>query len=299
MVRTLITGIHGFTGRYMAARLVGQGDEVHGLAQGDGHVVPDGVCAVHVCPLQDADALVAVIGKVRPQRIAHLAAVSFVAHGDVDEIYSTNLIGSRNLLQAVVEAGVAPTAVLLASSANIYGNSRAGILDEDIPPAPANDYGVSKLAMEYCARLFSDRIPIIIARPFNYTGVGQTPNFIVPKIVDHVLRHASKIELGNIDVARDFSDVRGVVDAYARLLATPVAVGGIYNVCSGTAYTLREVLSLASAISGHALTVEVNPDFVRPNEVRSLCGSASKLEAVIGKLDMPSLEQTLRWMIKG
>lgn len=298
MARTLITGIHGFTGRYMAARLIHDGDEVHGLAQTDGDTVLPGVAAVHVGQLQNAERLTAILDEIRPHRIVHLAAVSFVGHGNVEELYSANLLGTRNLLAATNAANLVPTSILLASSANIYGNARGGVLDETVPPAPANDYGVSKLAMEFCVRLFQQDLPIVVVRPFNYTGVGQAPNFLIPKIVDHIRRGASRIELGNINVARDFSDVRGVVDAYARLLATPEAIGGTYNVCSGRAYALNEVLDLASKISGSKLTVDINPTFVRTNEVHSLWGSAKHLETVIGQLNMPPLEETLRWMIE-
>ena len=110
------------------------------------------------------------------------------------------------------------------------------------PPAPANDYAVSKLAMEYLAKTYSVRLPLIICRPFNYTGVGQAEAFLLPKIVAHVRKGATEIELGNLDVARDFSDVRDVSSIYARLIQTPAAVGATLNICSGKAYTLREVL---------------------------------------------------------
>lgn len=86
-----------------------------------------------------------------------------------------------------------------------------------------NDYSVSKLAMEYLANIFP-KLPIIIARPFNYTGLGQSKKFLIPKIVDHVLHHASSIRLGNIEIERDWSDVRFIVQAHARLLDTPAAL---------------------------------------------------------------------------
>ena len=234
-------------------------------------------------------------GFIRP---LHLAAIAFVAHGDVASIYETNLIGSRNLLEAVVQAAVNPKAVLLASSANVYGNATGGMLDESTPPAPANDYAVSKLAMEYVSRLFQDRMPIIVARPFNYTGVGQTENFLLPKIVAHVRRKASIIELGNLNVARDFSDVRMVVRCYRRLLEHPKAIGETFNVCSGKAHTLQEILDAIRTISGHDFEVRVNPAFVRANEVKYLLGSRRKLEDLIGSITDTTLTDTLRWMIE-
>ncbi|MDD2677178.1 MAG: GDP-mannose 4,6-dehydratase, partial [Methylacidiphilaceae bacterium] len=217
---------------------------------------------------------------------------------DVDEIYATNIVGTRHLLQALVDENVAPTSVLLASSANVYGNQQGGMIGETAAPHPANDYAVSKLAMEYVAHLYATRLPIIITRPFNYTGVGQSPSFLIPKIVEHVRRRAPEIELGNLDVARDFSDVRSVVDAYARLLTAPGAVGGTFNICSGQAYPLRQVLDLCERITGHAMRIRVNPAFARANEVRTLCGDKTHLEQVIGPVAMPPLEETLRWMLQ-
>jgi nucleoside-diphosphate-sugar epimerase len=190
-----------------------------------------------------------------------------------------------------------PRCVLLASSANIYGNTTEGMLDETTALNPANDYAVSKLAMEYMARLWMDKLPIVIARPFNYTGVGQSPAFLLPKIVEHFRRRADVIELGNLDVWRDFSDVRAVAQVYRHLLQVR-PVGVTVNVCSGQTHSLREVLGMAQRISGHSLQVRVNPTFVRVNEVKTLCGSPERLRGLIGDWRGPALEETLRWMLE-
>ena len=153
--------------------------------------------------------------------------------------------------------------------------------------------------MEYLAKLYADRLPMIICRPFNYTGVGQAESFLLPKIVAHVRNGATEIELGNLDVARDFSDVRDVSAVYAHLIDTKAAIGCTLNVCSGRAYTLREVLGLVEDLSGRRLGVRVNPEFVRRNEVKVLLGDPSRLNAMLpairGKI---SLRDTLRWMIE-
>jgi nucleoside-diphosphate-sugar epimerase len=187
--------------------------------------------------------------------------------------------------------------VLIASSANVYGNAAEDLLDETTPAAPANDYAVSKLAMEHMARLWQSRLPIVITRPFNYTGVGQDENFLLPKIVSHFLRKAERIELGNLDVWRDFSDVRAVVSAYRGLLeARPI--GQTINVSSGVTHSLREVIEICSEITGHQIITEVNPAFVRENEVKTLCGDNSRLRGLVPEWQTPPLKETLRWMLE-
>jgi GDP-6-deoxy-D-talose 4-dehydrogenase len=278
------------------------GYEVHGLVHMAGNLALEGVKQLHVADLSDPKALADVMGEVQPNKVAHLAAIAFVAHGDVEAIYRTNLVGTRNLLEALVQSKAPLSAVLLASSANIYGNSLGGMLDEATPPAPANDYAVSKLAMEYVAKLYAERLPVVMARPFNYTGVGQAESFLLPKIINHVRRRAPVIELGNLDVERDFSDVRNVVQAYRKLLEAPGAVGQTFNVCSGKAWSLNEVLGMVREISGFDFEVQVNPAFVRANEVKTLLGSRTKLDALPGAIPAPvpdiSLRDTLRWMLE-
>lgn len=296
-MRVLITGVDGFTGCYVAEAFKQHGALVCGLTHGARDVAA--VDAVFQGNLHDRARLAEVLAEVQPDVVVHLAAISFVAHGDVDDIYRTNVVGTRNLLQAIIDAGVSPKGILLASSANIYGNAAVEVIDESVAAAPANDYAVSKLAMEYMARLFSDRLPIIVVRPFNYTGVGQSGNFLLPKIVDHFRRRAPFIELGNLEVARDFSDVRMVADCYRRLFGVPSAIGKTFNVCSGRAYSLMDVLHIVESITGHSMEVRVNPAFVRANEVKVLKGDREKLASTIGHVTDYSLENTLRWMLEG
>lgn len=290
--RVLITGIKGFTGRYMAAELERHGYEVRGVG-----TTPGSEPGYHQVDLNDADGLCALLSQEQPDIVIHLAALAFVGHGNADDFYKVNLIGTRNLLEAVGRAGKRPDCVLLASSANVYGNASAGMLDESTPPAPANDYAVSKLAMEYMARLWADRLPLVIVRPFNYTGVGQAGNFLLPKIVDHFRRRAEKIELGNLDVSRDFSDVRTVVELYRRLAEHPAAIDQTVNISSGTAYSLREVVSMCQELTGHRLRIEINPAYVRANEVKVLCGDNSRIRSMLGEIDTFPLRETLAWML--
>lgn len=290
--RALITGIHGFTGRYMAAELKAQGCEVIGIGR-----QPSEEAGYYQVDLADTAALQKLLAEIQPDIVVHLAAVAFVGHGVADAFYQVNLIGTRNLLEAIDACGKSPDCVLIASSANVYGNASEGSLDETTPASPANDYAVSKLAMEHMANLWQARLPLIIARPFNYTGVGQDENFLLPKIVAHFLRKADRIELGNLDVWRDFSDVRAVVSAYRGLLEVQ-PLGQTINVSSGVTHSLREVIDMCSEITGHEIITEVNPAFVRENEVKTLCGDNSRLRGLVPEWQTPPLKETLRWMLE-
>lgn len=286
--RVVVTGASGFTGRYVRERLSASGCKVLGLASRDGASSGEPV------DLLDRQALRTALQVLKPELVIHLAAISFVAHGDADEIYRVNIVGTRNLLEALAELPEPPTHVLLASSANVYGNA-GGVLAEDAPFSPQNDYAVSKMAMEAMASLWTERLPITVVRPFNYTGVGQSERFLIPKIVSHFKRRDEVIELGNIDVSRDFYDVRCVAETYARLLAKP-AGGEVYNVCSGIEWSLERVIDTLRGLSGHDIGVRINPAFVRSNEVKSLRGSNEKVVAAVGAMPPFDFSTTLAWM---
>ncbi len=292
--RALVTGVRGFTGAYVRDELKRAGYEVHGTVARAGtngleeneHVLD--ITSVHECRR--------IIGVVRPTHIVHLAAISFVAHDEALDMYRVNVLGTLNLLQACIDVGCHPQKILIASSANVYGNA-AGVIDESVPPAPVNHYAASKLAMEHLAKTWSDRLPIVITRPFNYTGRGQESRFLVPKIVSHFTQGRPFIELGNLDVARDFSDVRMVAKAYRALLESPAA-GEIVNVCSEHPHTLHEVVDLVREASGHELEIRVNRAFVRDNEVKVLVGSAAKLRQLAPTVEPIDFAETIRWMVQ-
>jgi GDP-6-deoxy-D-talose 4-dehydrogenase len=292
--RVLITGLTGFTGTYLRAILTQEGYDVHGTVR-RGESIDD---RHHEADLCDMKALREVIDRVAPRHVAHLAAVSFVAHDDAASLYGANVVGTRNLLAALAGSSVAGSlrTVLLASSANVYGNTSTDPIPESEPHHPANDYAVSKVAMEHVAALWEDRLPITIVRPFNYTGVGQSDKFLIPKIVAAFSRCADVLELGNLDVRRDFSDVRDVTAAYARLLAE--SPRGTFNICSGRTHSLREVIQTVSELAGHRIEVRVNPQFVRANEVKTLRGSPALLKRLLPTWSPRPLQETLRWMLQ-
>ena len=281
MKTALITGLDGFTGRYVQTELENIGYNVIGLTS----------------DLTDLDALSAEIAQTPPHAVVHLAGIAFVGHGNANAFYEVNLIGTRNLLDALSQHAPDIQSILLASSANIYGNRAEGILNEDTPSDPINDYAVSKLAMEQMAHLWADRLPLFIVRPFNYTGVGQDEIFLIPKIISHFKERKSVIELGNLDVWREFGDVRSVANIYKKLIeAGPV--GETLNICTGETHSLQEVVALCEKITGHKIEIQVNPEFIRANEVRELTGDNERLKGYIGDWRTQSLEETLGWMLE-
>jgi nucleoside-diphosphate-sugar epimerase len=280
----LLTGSDGFTGRHFVQS-----------AQQAGHQVIE----LHA-DLTDPVALAAQVQGTQPDAVVHLAAISFVGNDDPAAFYAVNVVGTINLLAAVAALPQPPAKVLLASSANIYGNCDTSPITEDQAPAPVNHYAASKLAMEHMARTFADRLPIVITRPFNYTGAGQGTQFLIPKLVDHFARRAPHIELGNLHVEREFNDVRMVCQAYLSLL-THGEVGQTYNICSGQAYTLQQVIETLMQLTGYSMELRINPSFVRANEVHRLCGNPSKLKRLFvqahTQLFNPSLADTLQVML--
>lgn len=289
--RVLITGIEGFTGQYLKQELERAGYQVFGTGTG---TASPGCYQADLC---NPGQVAGMIAQVRPQAVIHLAALAFVGHGNPEDFYHVNLLGTRNLLRALAEHRQDLHRVILASSANVYGNTRGGMLAESTPQAPANEYAVSKLAMEHMARLWHDTLPITITRPFNYTGVGQADHFLVPKIVGHFQRREAVIELGNLDVIRDFSDVRAVATAYRALLETPDVCGRTVNIGSGQGHSLRDIIAHCERLAGYTIEVKVNPAFVRENEVKTLIGDISLLTQLVPDWQPVPLEETLAWMM--
>jgi len=290
----LITGAAGFTGRHLIAAAIRKGYRCIALAQQKGKEV-SGAHDTLVADLLDPAALEQAIAQVKPDFIVHLAAISFVAHGNTAEIYQANQLGTINLLDAIRKSVSNIKKILIASSANIYGNTTDLPITEATPLAPVNHYGMSKVTMEMATKLYAD-LPIVMSRPFNYTGCGQSPNFLIPKIVNAFRAGKQEIELGNLDVSRDFSDVRDVVAAYLRLLETHTTAPA-YNICSGTATSLLSVIETLNGLAGYEIQVSINPDFVRSDEIKTLYGSPVLLEAAVGNYRKFILPDTLAWML--
>ena len=277
----LVTGADGFTGLHFVKQAREAGYEVFEFD----------------ADLTNPSAVQNQVNAAAPDVVVHLAAISFVGHDKASAFYDVNVVGTLNLLDALLKLPKVPSRVLLASSANVYGNCENSPIAETQVSSPVNHYAMSKLAMEHLAKTYIDRLPLFFTRPFNYTGPGQAKSFVIPKLVAHFKCRASSVELGNLTVEREYNDVRMVTQAYLKLLAT-AQVGETYNICSGNTYTLHQVIDALTALSGHTMEIAVNPAFVRANELHRLCGDATKLVETVGVLECITLNETLRWMLE-
>ena len=279
-MRLLLTGADGFTGRHIEFAAVASGHEVLPLK----------------ADLTDFELLEKEIRASKPTHVIHLAAISDVNDSHQENYYRVNLFGTLNLLKALESLEQIPEKVILASSANVYGANSGQLIKETREPKPVNQYAMSKLAMEYMSILHTVRLPILFTRPFNYTGVGHDNRFVIPKIVEHFAQGKHQIELGNLQVEREYNDVRNVAQIYLKLLQKGCK-GEIYNIASGRTYSLEVVINLLRNIAGQSLNVSVNPAFVRKNDIPVLSGDPEKLERCIGQVNWYGLQDTLVWML--
>lgn len=284
MTRILLTGDQGFTGTYIRRDLERNGIEVIGLKADLG------------VDLLDASKLQSKLRHLNLDHACHLAAISSVTHGCLADFYNVNVIGTLNLLQALRHSTNIQR-IVLSSTGNLYSGNTHKSLSEDMPVKPSNHYAVSKLAMEQASELFFDELPITITRPFNYTGVGQSDKFLIPKIINAFRNRLDILELGNLDVVRDYSDIRTVSSTYCNLLLTKHSVA-VVNICSGKGYSINDILERCSEISCHRPKIVVNPAFIRKHEIVKLVGDNTMLRSNLPETSKISLKETLAWMLE-
>ena len=237
--------------------------------------------------------------RIEPDYIISLAAISFVPDDGDESIYAVNTFGAQNILAACLKLPKKPKNIILASSANIYGVQKQEQVDENSIPNPVNHYGCSKWSMEQIAQTYSEQLNIMITRPFNYTGIGQDSKFLVPKIVEHFIQKATVLKLGNIDVWRDFSDVRWIIEAYTKLLSRPKQGLTRVNLCSGNLISVRNIIELLQQITDHQIIVETDIGLVRRADIQRQYGNNKKLFELLPNLSsVIELKETLKWMVK-
>lgn len=307
-MRALITGADGFAGGHLVQHLGATAPDLalHGTAWQTNTARPElaGLLAsVTQLDLRDSDAVAALVEKVRPDFVFHLAAQAFVPRSFEDpwETLENNIRGQLNLILALEKA--APEArLLVVSSAEVYGvvPPDAMPITETQPLAPENPYSVSKVGQDMLGLQYhiSHRMPIIRVRPFNHIGPGQNARFVAPAFATQIARierglQEPVLQVGNLDVKRDFTDVRDVVAAYYAAI-TQGQPGAVYNVCSGQAQSIQYLLDVLLGLSTVPIEVQIDPARLRVVDRPIVVGSAARLQADTGWQPAVSFEQSLR-----
>ncbi len=313
MLRALITGAGGFVGGHLCAYLLAHTDwELVGT------VYPQPVEAqpsesrlrLQFADLRDPDGVRALVDEVRPDAIFHLAAQAFVPTSFADpwDTLENNIRAELNLLEAVRRLARSETSqnrevrVLVIGSNEEYGAPRAEELPltEESPLRPSNPYAVSKVAQDFLGLQYhlAYGVPVVRVRPFNHTGPGQSPRFVVPAFASQIARIEAGLQepvmkVGNLEAARDFSDVRDIVRAY-HLAVTQGEPGEVYNLASGQARSVHGLLETLLSYARVEISVERDPARYRPVDVPVVYGSAAKFRRLTGWEPQIPFEQTLR-----
>ena len=283
-MKHLLTGANGFVGQTMQAALPCV-------------PLPDGL------DLRDRAALDAAIAEIQPDMVIHLAAQSFVpaSFENPRETFDINFYGTLNLLEALQSVGFKGR-MLFVGSGDTYGRVPEAALPvrEEHPLHPRNPYAVSKVAAEALCYQWSQTsgFEIVMARPFNHIGPGQSPRFAITDFARQVTeirlgRHAQVLQVGDIDVTRDITDVRDVVRAYALLLEKG-RNGGIYNVCSGREHSIRDLLQRLIALAGVEARIERDQTRLRAAEQRRMVASFDLLHRDTGWQPLIPIERSLQ-----
>ncbi len=289
----VITGATGFVGAHLTHRLqhdpsatqAGRGPEIHGWSS-------------RTVNLLDAARVDEAIKQARPAEVYHLAGASHVGESwkRSTEHLEIHVRGTHHLLEAIRRHAPA-CRVIIVSSGMVY-RPQAEPMTEDSPIGPGSPYALSKVAEEQLAlhAAAQDGLHVIIARPFNHIGPGQSDRFAPPNFAKQIAEIEAgappTITIGNLDTRRDFTDVRDVVNAYVAIMARGAA-GRTYNVCSGVATPIRAILDELVAMAKVAVTLETDATRLRPNDVPFMAGSAARLTAETGWRPLLSLHQTL------
>jgi GDP-4-dehydro-6-deoxy-D-mannose reductase len=286
-VRVLVTGSTGFVAQWLVPHLQARGDQVTGL---DTEV-----------DVTDAKALTDAITGDAPDAICHLAAQASVGASWKDQTatYAVNTLGALNVIEAA-QACNRPPRLLLISSSEVYGRVQPKDLPipETRPFAPVSPYAASKAAAELIGlqAWLGQRLEVVRARPFNHTGPGQRPDYVVPALARQVAAAAAGgtgvLETGNLDARRDITDVRDVVRAYRDLLESG-RPGEVYNVCRGEAVSIEEVARRLLAVANVDVQIVIDPARVRPVDLPELRGDPSRLHAATGWVPEIPLDDTL------
>ena len=295
--RVLVTGASGFVGRKIVAELLSNGAEILALDRTAADFKSNRVVFSNA-NLLDKDGLKKDISAFKPNAVLHLAAIASPVYGNVAELYDVNVHGSENLLDVLRDTCDEGTRVVLTSTAGVYGNSCKEFITEDTPYNPQNHYSFSKMVMEYISKAYSE-LDIHIVRPFNMIGVGQSANFLVPKLVNAFKSKQAVLEVGNMDTYRDFVDIDFSAKFFAKAVLSQQIEDKVLNICAGHGTKGREILQILAELTGYMPEVKVNPAFLRKNEIMRLVGDPTKCNKFIGpELKTKTVPEILKDMVE-
>jgi GDP-4-dehydro-6-deoxy-D-mannose reductase len=310
-MRALVTGVSGFVGGHLAEHLVQEGDLVVGFSASGrwppalAHLAQSvRIERFDLVAQAEAD-LAELVSRKQPDVIYHLAAQSNPQGSLADSrgTWALNLGGSLNLLEAVNSSARKPR-VILVSSGVCYGNPSPELIPvrEDCPLRPSTPYAASKAAVDLLGiqHYLAHGTDVVVVRPFNHAGPRQSPSYVLAALALQVAEVESGrsdcLNIGNLDVVRDFTDVRDVVCAY-RLLAMHGRAGEIYNLGSGQGSKIAEALEYLRSLAKMPIPIRIDPARVRPVDQPFLVADASKLRAAVGWEPRYTIEQTLSDML--
>lgn len=300
-MKILITGIGGFVGKYLMEALLVRGEEVHGTTM-PGELFDDSRITLHTLEITNKENVGDVIRKICPDQIYHLAGQSSVGLSwkDPSLTVMTNVVGTINLLDAIRETNI-NTKVLIIGSSDQYGRVKPEDcpLCEEQPLNPQSPYATSKKAQEEIAKQYvqAHNMKIIMARAFNHIGPGQKRGFVIADFASQIAEIEKGLKepilrVGNLDAKRDFNDVRDIVDAYIILMDRG-RTGEVYNVGSGKAHSVREMLERLLVLANVPISVEQVSDKIRPSDIPLVQCDNSKIVRDMGWQMSYSLEKTL------
>lgn len=301
--RLLIFGASGFVGPYLGKEFKSHGYAVFGtdLRAAFGAFDYDDFYLTDILDKQQVESL---INEVRPTHIVNLAAISSVSQSwkMPSLTMQINISGTLNILEGCLSIGIKPRILLIGSSEEYIPCPSP--IDENTPLNANNPYGISKIAQEQLAKLYRERYewPIFAVRSFNHIGPGQKPNFVIASWCKQVAdiekgRQEPVIKVGNTAVSRDFSDVRDVVSAY-RLVIESEESSEIYNIGSGQAKSLRELLDYICSLSKKRIDVVVDSDLLRVFDNSVICCNNSKVHRKLGWIPKYNLNDTINEMYR-
>ena len=299
MKKVLITGCSGFLGSFLIDPLETEGTgDIYGFTEVS--EFSSSRLKVYHVDIRDRDAVFAVIEAVKPDLTFHLAAVSNVGFSWKNQklTYEINFIGSSNLLEAL--SVFSPHCrILLMSSAELYVASQCSLMDESAPTTARNPYALSKCAMEMVGDLYiqSMNMEVIKLRSFNFTGPGQDRKFVASDFSYQIAEIESGkrepvIRVGNLSAVRDISDVRDIA-RYLTVIAREGKKGGIYNLCSGRTYSIRELLDILLSLSTEKIDIVEDKARLRPIDVSRLAGDSRLIRETFNLHPEYKIEQTL------